>query len=66
MKVYELMKALAGMTAGAEVKVYQLLTVDEVTKNGVEDIEHGDEIYKLERGVAEAEEAGDAVYLYTD
>ncbi len=67
MKVYELMKVLGDMTAGAEVKVNQLLTVGEVTKSEIADVDNGVDIHSLTKNIAEAEEDGEGnVYLYTD
>ncbi len=68
MKVHELINDLLGMPAGADVKVNQTLTVEEVTKSEVADVDNGVEIYSLTRNVEEAEESNDdsVVYLYTD
>ncbi len=61
------MKVLGDMTAGAEVKVNQLLTVGEVIKSVVADVDNGVDIHSLTRNIAEAEEDGEGnVYLYTD
>lgn len=47
MKVYELINALSGCPAGAEVEFHTAMTVEDFTKSGVIDNFDGEDVYSV-------------------
>ena len=67
MKVFELMKALSECPAGATVEISQLMTIAELTENGVSAKVEGKEYYQNITDVGEIPKtSAGTVYLYTD
>ena len=65
MKVYELMKELSGLSAGAEVRFHALMTLDEFSKSEVADNEYGEDERILNFDIKEvSEECCNIVTLY--
>lgn len=63
MKVYELMKALEEMPAGAEVRFSTVMKQSEIDSAGVIDQEDEEDIYNLVGDIKEIDQEGNVVYL---
>lgn len=66
MKVYELMQQLSEMPAGATVKFNHLMSIEELTENGVETTEEGTAYYFYTAEIEDMDisDGKDTVYLY--
>ena len=66
MKVFELMNALAGMPAGAEVEFSTMMTIPELIKNGVDCSCDDGKYYQINAEIVEVEksDASGKVILY--
>lgn len=67
MKVYELMQQLSKMPAGATVEFNHLMSIEELTENGVETTDEGTAYYSYTAEIKDMDISGgkDTVYLYT-
>lgn len=66
MKVYELMQQLSKMPAGATVQFNHLMSIEELTKNGVETAEEGTAYYSYTAEINETEISGAKIlFIYT-